>query len=316
MTDTLHRNVVPNSGHPDDEHPDNNRPAHNPSGGRSTEEASLARRLLGRISRLELIVGGAIAVLMVALVAIEPDIAAAPFENSATLLFTLGGTAVAALAFIAMLWLRVPAPIRLVLLVVPFAIVNWWLLSPHFIDDVVNEDFSTSIAAQLEAEPAAPSAPAAPTSDAPVGADVSEAPAANTGVTNAPANDAAPSEPAAAEPPAPTGPVLLGAGQFVGLAGHDGTGDAGIFQNPDGSLTLRFENFDIDNGPDLRVYLVPGADQVDLQPGSIDLGTLKGNVGDQNYEIPADIEVPPGVYTVLVWCEAFSVEFVGATVTV
>ena len=90
--------------------------------------------------------------------------------------------------------------------------------------------------------------------------------------------------------------MLIGAGQFVGLAGHSGTGDAGIFQNPDGSLVLRFENFDIQNGPDLEVYLVPGADQTSLADGSIHLGALKGNIGDQNYELPAGTDLAPGAY--------------------
>jgi hypothetical protein len=110
--------------------------------------------------------------------------------------------------------------------------------------------------------------------------------------------------------------VLLGAGRFVGLAGHDGTGDAGIFRDPDGSLVLRFENFDIENGPDLEVYLVPGPDRTSLPEGSIHLGALKGNIGDQNYELPPATELAPGEYTALVWCEAFSVEFVGATIVV
>ena len=50
--------------------------------------------------------------------------------------------------------------------------------------------------------------------------------------------------------------------------------------------------------------------------GSIHLGALKGNVGDQTYELPPGTELAPGAYTALVWCEAFSVEFVGATVAV
>ena len=283
----------------------------------------LWRRLVGRITRLEMLIGAAIAALLLVLVVIEPDILEAPFENSNTVLFTLGGTALAAVAFIAMLWLRVPAPVRIVVLVVPFALVNWWLLSPYFIDDVVDEGFSTSISAQL-AEADAPAAPAAEpdTGDAaePVApADASDdaaAPPVEPAADEEPA-EAAPAEPSSDEaPPAPTGPVLLSAGQFVGLAGHDGTGDAGIFENPDGSFTLRFENFDIDNGPDLEVYLVPGADQTDLAPGSIHLGALKGNVGDQNYELPPGTELAPGTYTVLVWCEAFSVEFVGANISV
>lgn len=291
----------------------------------SSTPEPLWRRLVGRITRLEMLVGAAIAALLLVLVVIEPDILEAPFENSNTILFTLGGTAVAAIAFVAMLWLRVPAPVRIVVLVVPFALVNWWLLSPYFIDDVVDEGFSTSISAQL-AESDAPAAAAAPATEPEAAVEAEPAAPTEPVEDSAPADepvaedepvDAAPVEPEAEEPPpAPTGPVLLGAGQFVGLAGHDGTGDAGIFENPDGTFTLRFENFDIDNGPDLEVYLVPGADQTDLAAGSIHLGALSGNVGNQNYELPEGIELAPGTYTVLVWCEAFSVEFVGATITV
>ena len=303
-----------------------------PDNERNAKPDSVVQRLLGRITRMEMIVGAVIAVVMLALVIIEPNILEAPFENERTLLFTFGGTALAAIAFVAMLWLKVPAAIRVTVLVVPFVFVNWWLISPYFIDDVVDEQFSTSISAQLATEEAS-TAPEAPVVTAPPAA--AEEPAADAAApTPAEEPAAAPAEPAdeaptaeeqpaAAEEPAeeepqppPSGPVLLGAGQFVGLAGHDGTGDAGLFQNPDGSLVLRFENFDIENGPDLEVYLVPGADQVSLPDGSIHLGALKGNIGDQNYELPPGTELPPGSYTALVWCEAFSVEFVGATVTI
>ncbi|MFW2333564.1 DM13 domain-containing protein [Ilumatobacter sp.] len=314
MTDT---STPPQAGHDDDA------PAVTPE--------PLPRQLLRRITRLEIAVGAVIGAVMLALVVIEPDILEAPFENEQTLLFTVGGTAIAAIAFVAMLWLRVPAIIRVIVLVVPFAVVNWWLISPYFIDDVVDEQFSTSISEQLATTDEAPAAPAAqpasqgetepepapgatdaPAADEPV-AEQQPEPAAEQPADTEPATEA----PAAEEPPpAPTGPVLLGAGQFVGLAGHDGTGDAGIFQNPDGSLVLRFENFDIENGPDLRVYLVPGADQTSLPEGSIGLGALEGNIGDQNYELPPGTELTPGAWTALVWCEAFSVEFVGATIVV
>ncbi|MEM9036557.1 MAG: DM13 domain-containing protein [Actinomycetota bacterium] len=292
---------------------------------RPSDQTSTVRRLLGRITRLEIVVAAAIAVLMLVLVIIEPNILEAPFENERTLLFTFGGTALAAAAYVAMLWLRVPALVRLTVLLVPFAIVNWWLLSPYFIDDVVDEEFSTSIAAQQAAADQTAEAPADPVvveDDAPADAaaeGAADADAATDGDA-ATEDDAAP---ATTEPaPAPTTeavpdtPVLLGAGSFVGLAGHEGTGDAGIFRNPDGTFVLRFENFDIENGPDLEVYLVPGADQVDLVDGSIALGALKGNIGDQTYELPPGTELPPGEYTALVWCEAFSVEFVGATIQV
>jgi hypothetical protein len=276
---------------------------------------------------VEIIVGAVIAAGLLLLVLVEPDILEAPFENWRTLLFTFGGTALAAIAYVVMLRFRVPAVARVVVLVVPFAIVNWWLLSPYFIDDVVDEGFSASISEQLGTADETPTTPAP--------AELEEdSTAGSTPATAAVEEEAEGSDEAAAEEesasgettttttaPAttttvPSGPVLLGAGQFVGLAGHSGTGDAGLFQNPDGSLVLRFENFDIQNGPDLEVYLVPGADQTSLSEGSIHLGALKGNIGDQNYELPPGTELGPGAYTALVWCEAFSVEFVGATIEI
>jgi hypothetical protein len=286
---------------------------------------------------VEIIVGAVIAVAILSLVLVEPDILEAPFENWRTVVFTFGGAVLAAIAFIVMLRFRVPPVVRVTVLVVPFAIVNWWLISPYFIDDVVDEGFSVSISEELGAADETPVTPAPsappgiedesttgsvpPATDAPPATEPvqeDQAPPAGEAATG---EEPAEEEPGAAEeepppPPAPSGPVLLGAGRFVGLAGHSGTGDAGIFQNPDGSLVLRFENFDIENGPDLEVYLVPGPDQTSLPEDSIHLGALKGNIGDQNYELPPGTELAPGAYTALVWCEAFSVEFVGATIEI
>ena len=301
-----------------------------PATGRDGSSApdSLVRKLIGRITRLEIIVGAVIAAVLLLLVLIEPEILEAPFENEQTLLFTFGGTALAATALIAMLWLRVPAVVRMIVLVVPFVVVNWWLISPNFIDDVVDEGFSTSISDQFVPADETPVAPAAATpaveeesatGSAPAATDApppTEPAAEEEPVPEEPAATEAPTEQESSPPPPPSGPVLLGAGQFVGLAGHSGTGDAGLFENPDGSLVLRFENFDIQNGPDLEVYLVPGADQTSVPEGSVHLGALKGNIGDQNYELPPGTELAPGAYTALVWCEAFSVEFVGVTIVI
>ena len=254
-------------------------------------------RLVGRITTREWIVGGLVAALMLVLVALEPDILEAPIENSSTIAFTLGGTIAAAVALVVMLWINVPAVLRIVALWVPFGIVSWWLISPFFLDDVVEEEFSTSIATQLDE------------GDRPASDDPTVAPSDAASPDTVGSDDPGPAE-------EPAAPVLLAAGQFVGLAGHSGTGDAGIFQNPDGSHVLRFENLDIENGPDLDVYLVPGADQTSLVAGSIHFGDLKGNVGNQTYDLPPGTELVPGPYTALVWCEAFSVEFVGAMLTI
>lgn len=256
------------------------------------------RRLIGHITTGERAVAGIAALVLLGLALVEPDIVGAPFENARTIAFIVGGTVVAAALLVLMLRFDVPPVVRVVVLVVPFVGVSWWLLAPFFVDDVVDEQFATSIAAELEGEGAPATDSAGPTSS-----------------TALAATDE-PDEPGEVTETVPSGPVLLAAGTFVGLAGHSGTGDAGIFENPDGTLALRFEAFDIENGPDLEVYLVPGADQTSLAAGAVHLGALKGNVGDQTYELPPDTDLPPGPYTALVWCEAFAVEFVGATLTI
>ena len=277
---------------------------------------SLVRQVIGRVARIEIILGAVISVVILSLVLIEPNILEAPFENERTLLFTFGGTVLAAIALVAMLWLRVPAVVRVIVLVVPFVIVNWWLISPYFVDDTVDEGFSASISQQLGIADETSVAPATLEGDGESTTD-SAPRATDAPPPTDPQSVSEEPSPAGDEPsPPPSGPALLGAGRFVGLAGHSGTGDAGIFENPDGSLVLRFENFDIQNGPDLEVYLVPGPDQTSPREGSIHLGPLKGNIGDQNYELPPGTELVPGAYTALVWCVAFSVEFVGATIVI
>jgi hypothetical protein len=243
-----------------------------------------------RISRLELGVAGAVALVLLALVVAEPDILEAPFENGRTILFTVGGTVVAAIALGLMLVAGVPPLARVLVLGTPFLAVNWWLLSPYFIDDVVEDDFVTSIAESESGQPPPTTSSATPGTPATPGT----------------------STPDAGDPL----PVLRGSGMFVGLAGHDGTGDAGLFRLTGGEHVLRLENFDIDNGPDLELYLVPGADQRSLADGAVHLGALRGNKGNQTYEIGSDVRLDPGAWTVLVWCEAFAVEFVGATLDI
>jgi hypothetical protein len=111
---------------------------------------SVPTRLVGRITTPEWVIGGLVAALMLALVVLEPDILEAPIENSSTIAFTFGGTIAAAVALVVMLWFDVPAVLRIVALWVPFGIVSWWLISPFFVDDVVEEEFSTSIATELD----------------------------------------------------------------------------------------------------------------------------------------------------------------------
>ena len=111
------------------------------------------------------------------------------------------------------------------------------------------------------------------------------------------------------------GPMIITKGNFKGLA-HETSGLASIYRLGDGKLTLRLSEFATSNGPDVHVYLVAtevekGNDAV-KQAGFIDLGSIKGNIGDQNYEIPTDVDVS-GFGAVWIYCVAFSVNFATAT---
>lgn len=111
-------------------------------------------------------------------------------------------------------------------------------------------------------------------------------------------------------PSAPAGPVELAAGAFVSHD-HETTGRAVLLELPDGSRFLRFEDLRTDNGPDLKVYLSAasaGGDPDALDDDFLDLGTLKGNIGSQNYEIPADVDLSR-FRSAVVWCRRFSVSF-------
>ena len=93
---------------------------------------------------------------------------------------------------------------------------------------------------------------------------------------------------------------------------HRGSGRATIYSGPGGSYVLRLEDLDVTNGPALHVYLSPHNDparsgEVKL-PGYLDLGRLKGNRGNQNYEIPAGTDIST-FNSVVIYCKPFSVVF-------
>jgi hypothetical protein len=103
----------------------------------------------------------------------------------------------------------------------------------------------------------------------------------------------------------PGGPAATASGAFESRA-HDTSGTATIVQLPDGGFVLTLTEFETDAGPDLRVYLVRG--NGDDVSGAVDLGGLKGNRGNQQYEIPPEVD-PADFGSVVIWCRAFSVNF-------
>ena len=112
-----------------------------------------------------------------------------------------------------------------------------------------------------------------------------------------------------------TGPAALAKGNFKSLA-HETKGLATIYQLADGKQTLRLTEFETSNGPDVHVYLTAaevekGSDAIKAA-GFIDLGSMKGNKGDQNYDIPADADLNR-YKNVTIWCARFGVNFGSAS---
>jgi len=105
-----------------------------------------------------------------------------------------------------------------------------------------------------------------------------------------------------------SGNTLVAAGEIVGQA-HGAGGEASVVELSEGSRVLTLADLETDNGPDLRVYMVDGTvEQGSIDGDFIDLGALKGNSGNQQYEIPADVD--PATYSIVtIWCRAFSVSF-------
>ena len=88
-----------------------------------------------------------------------------------------------------------------------------------------------------------------------------------------------------------------------------------ILQLADGTRVLRIEGLDTSNGPDLKVWLTD-APVIDGEDGwrvfddgaYVDLGVLKGNKGNQNYPIPADVDLAD-LSSISIWCDRFDVSF-------
>ena len=100
---------------------------------------------------------------------------------------------------------------------------------------------------------------------------------------------------------------------------HESRGLARVLEDADGERFLRFEDFETSNGPDLRVYLSTKApegpdDWHGYDADFVDLGSLKGNVGNQNYGIQRGVDLDK-YSTAVVWCRRFEVGFAAATLS-
>lgn len=109
-------------------------------------------------------------------------------------------------------------------------------------------------------------------------------------------------------------PVVLSTGRFHSVA-HETKGLATIYQFADGKRVLRFTEFETSNGPDVHIYLGVAADATDnetvTKAGFFPLGPIKGNIGDQNSDIPPEVDLNK-YHSVTIWCRRFSVNFATA----
>jgi hypothetical protein len=109
---------------------------------------------------------------------------------------------------------------------------------------------------------------------------------------------------------APAEPVDLATGSFVSRE-HETVGTARVVRLPDGQVIVRLEGFETSNGPSLYVYLsrnpAEGTEGA-FDDEFVDLGVLKGNVGDQNYVVPQGVDAA-GFTSVVIWCDRFDAAF-------
>lgn len=198
------------------------------------------------------------------------------------------------LGFVLLCFRFVRQPMLLAALVgLPLVALAGMLSYTALVDDEADDAEAEQLATELaDAEAAGGETPAEETSD-----------------------EAVEGEDAPAEAPtttAPPAPVRLSTGTFEGLDNHAGSGNVSLVERPDGTRVVLFEDFEVENGPDYLVYLVAGDANYDAGAG-VEIAPLQGNVGDQQYEVPAELaDTQP--LTVLIWCRAFDTNIAGATV--
>lgn len=165
----------------------------------------------------------------------------------------------------------------------------WYLISPLFVNAMLQEGYPT-------VRTMASRTPKPPT----------ETPTSTPIPTVTPQNQEAIFESGSA--------LLIWESEFYALA-HNGRGSAKVFLMEDGGLILRLEAFEVEDGPDLHVYLVaedPMPNSQGVEPAlSFDLGRLKGLVGDQTYVLPAEIDLNQ-YHSVVIWCVPYQIPFIAA----
>ena len=200
-------------------------------------------------------------------------------------------------------FLRFPLNLVVVAIGIVIAAAAWYLGSPLFLDDVVDEalPFEIPSAEELDAMPAEKR-------DAMEAEMMATAAAMPPLMTNDPMPGGSGESGSGGDD---AGPTILSSGDFAGADDfHMGSGTATIYGSGEDRI-LRLENFTSTNGPDLHVLLsvMPSPTKEDiLVEYYVDLGSLKGNIGNQNYAIPEDVDLRV-IESVVIYCMPFHVVF-------
>ena len=212
--------------------------------------------------------------------------------------------------------------VGLVVLIGIFAI-GWYLASPLFIDNTVDEAFPFEVPSEAamaemsedeKMEMEKEFMDAVPDEAELAAMSEDEMAEVESAVQEAAAVVMSDKEMDDPMPEAPAEWTAVSMGSFVGADDfHQGEGIATIYQLGD-ERVLRFEEFNVTNGPDLHVILStnPNPTGQDDIGDYIDLGAIKGNVGNQNYEIPADVDLSQ-YNSIVIYCVPFHVVFATAT---
>jgi Electron transfer DM13 len=172
-----------------------------------------------------------------------------------------------------------------IIVLIPILAIAWWLGSPLFVSKNVSEAFPV-VAGNVTA------------------AEIEQV-MTIMAKTNEEMNEDMPAMTAE--------PTLLASGSLHdGESFHKGSGGVSLYQLENASYLLRLENLNVTNGPALHVYLSEHANPVNGNDvdsnGFIDLGSLKGNIGNQNYEIPTGVDLS-NIKSVVIYCKTFHVVF-------
>ncbi len=210
-------------------------------------------------------------------------------------------------------WIKNHKPLTAIvaaIIIIPALAFAWWLGSPLFIDRTVDEDF-----------------PALMNAIVPEGMEMVEANAtmeaaiARSGDSETMVEEEMMEAMGAMLAPSRT-QWAVKVGQFRDADSfHRGSGSATIYDLGTDGFVLRFEDFNVINGPDLRVLLTTHPDPMgrsDVHADDVtyvELGKLKGNIGNQNYPIPDDVNVDDQ-HSVVIYCKPFQVLFAVAPLSI